>query len=113
MTFESANPLNLSDEQEWVYLKLSCKDCDFSECGIKLNGRIIKGKEGCTKKVSEDTAIRFYHYMEEVIPFWKIQSKNFVEESYKEIMQFLYEKVYAAPVGQRLDPEGKVRISGY
>ena len=110
---EKLNPLNLIQEKEDVFLKLSCKDCDFIECGIKLNHTIIRGKEGCTKKVSEETAAKFYHYMKEVIPFWKLHDDNYVRESYKEIINFLYSEVYSAPIGQRLDPEGKVRASGY
>ena len=74
---------------------------------------MIHGKEGCTKKVNEDVAAQFYHYTEEVIPFWKMYDKEYVRKSYQEILDFLYQKVYAAPIGQRLDPDGKVRSSGY
>lgn len=113
MTSANANPLNLVQENEDVYLKLNCYDCDYIECGIKLKGQIIWGKEGCTRKVSEQTAAQFYHYMEEVIPFWKLQNKDYVQKSYNEIIDFLYNKIYKAPIGQRLDPSGKVRKSGY
>lgn len=113
MKFDEHNPLGLSQEKEDVYLTLNCEDCDFIECGIKLRNTIIRGKEGCTKKVSEEIAAQFYHYMEEVIPFWKLQTEKYTRESYKEIIDFLYTKIYAAPIGQRLDPDGKVRSSGY
>lgn len=68
---ESNNVLNLNitTEPEQTFVKLSCEDCDFTECGIKLRNTIIRGKEGCTKKVSEETAAQFYHYTEEIIPF--------------------------------------------
>lgn len=107
------NPLNLTQEKEDIYLKLSCKNCDFVECGIKLRNQIIKGKEGCTRKVSEEVADQFYHYTQEIIPFWKLYNEKYIQESYKEIIDFLYQKVYAAPIGQRLDPDGKIRKSGY
>lgn len=42
-----------------------------------------------------------------------MQNEKYVRESYKEIIDFLYTKVYTAPIGQRLDPNGKVRPSGY
>ena len=67
---EQSNPLQIDyDTPQETYVKLSCKDCDFIECGIKLRNTIIRGKEGCTKKVSEEDAVKFYHYMEEVMPF--------------------------------------------
>ncbi len=112
---ESNNVLNLNTttEPEQTFVKLSCEDCDFIECGIKLKNTIIRGKEGCTKKVSEDVAAQFYHYTEEIIPFWKLQSEKYVRESYKEIIDFLYSEIYSAPIGQRLDPDGKIRASGY
>lgn len=113
MKLDEYNPLGLLQEKEDVYLTLNCKDCDFIECGIKLKNTIIRGKEGCTKKVSEEVAAQFYHYMEEVIPFWKLQTEKYTRESYKEIMNFLYTKIYVAPIGQRLDPAGKIRSSGY
>ena len=69
MKLDEHNPLGLSQEKEDVYITLNCADCDFAECGIKLKNTIIHGKEGCTKKVSEDTAAQFYHYTEEIIPF--------------------------------------------
>ena len=68
---EQNNPLQIDYDEtpQDTYVRLSCKDCDFIECGIKLNKTIIRGKEGCTKKVPEETAIKFYHYTKEVIPF--------------------------------------------
>lgn len=65
------NPLGIDyeDESSETFVKLNCMNCDFIECGIKLKGTIIRGKEGCTKKVSEEDAVKFYHYTEEVIPF--------------------------------------------
>ena len=113
MKCDEHNPLGLIQEEEDVYVTLNCEDCDFTECGIKLRNTIIRGKEGCTKKVSEETAAQFYHYTEEIIPFWKLQSEKYVRESYQEIIDFLYDKIYSAPIGQRLDPDGKVRSSGY
>ena len=69
MKCDEHNPLGLIQEEEDVYVILNCEDCDFTECGIKLRNTIIRGKEGCTKKVSEETAAQFYHYTEEIIPF--------------------------------------------
>ena len=64
-----SNPLNLTRKEESVFITLNCQDCDFSECYIHPCGRTIVGKEGCTRQVSEDTAARFHHYTQEVIPF--------------------------------------------
>ena len=52
-----------------VFLTLRCRDCEQDQCVYQPNGTYIKNKEGCTRKVSEETAARFKHYMEEVVPF--------------------------------------------
>ena len=70
LTLEKSNPLNIIQEQEEnIFIRLNCKDCEFIECNIHPCGRTIRKKEGCTRKVSEDTAAKFYHYIEEVVPF--------------------------------------------
>lgn len=113
MKLDEHNPLNLIQENEEVYLTLNCYDCDFIECGIAKKWVSAKSKEGCTRKVSEEIQSKFFHYIEEVIPFWCLQTKKYVRESYKEIIDFLYNEIYAAPLGQRLDPDGKVRKAGF
>ena len=42
-----------------------------------------------------------------------MHNKQYVQQSYEEIMNFLEQKIYSAPIGQRLDPKGKVRLSGF
>ena len=93
-----------------MFLSLSCRDCEQDKCVFSPIGKWIKGKEGCTREVSEETAARFNHYMNEVIPFWKTYSVDFVRQSYKEIITFLFNEIYNAPIGQKLNAEGKVSL---
>ena len=110
---ELNNPLGLIQEEEWTFITLNCHDFDFVECGIAKKLVPFESKEGCTRKVSEDIAAKFYHYIEEILPFWKLQSEKYVRDSYQEIISFLYNSIYSAPIGQRLDPQGKVKASGF
>lgn len=109
------NPLgiNYSEEPEEVYLKLNCIDCEFVECKIAKKYVKNDSKEGCTRKVPEQDAAKFYHYIEEVIPFWKMYPADHIAKSYNQIIEFFYDYIYTAPITQRLDPRGKVKASGY
>ena len=98
-------------EDDFIFLRLRCKDCEQDLCAFQPNKTIIKNLEGCTRKVSEETAARFHHYMKEVIPFWKQHDESYVRQSYKEIIEFLFSQIYSAPIGQRLDSNGKVKGS--
>ena len=91
-----------------LYLTLRCVDCDYIECPMAHRYVSSQSKEGCIKEVSEEENSRFYHYVYEVIPFWKTSNLN----NYKEVIDFLYQ-IYSKPTTQRLDPEGKVRLRGY
>lgn len=110
-----SNPLGIDYQTpaEDIYITLNCQDCDFVECNIAKKWIIQNSKEGCTRKVNEDTSAQFYHYIKEVIPFWKMYDIEYIKKSYQEIINFLYQEIYNAPIGQRLDPSGKVRNSGY
>lgn len=58
-------------DEEFTFITLRCKNCEQNRCVFQPNGTFIKNKEGCTRKVSEETAARFKHYIEEVVPFWR------------------------------------------
>ncbi len=105
--------MKLDEQEDKVFIKLNCHDCDKIDCGIAKKLVPFESKEGCTRKVSEETAARFHHYTEEVIPFWSEYNQQYVRQSYKEIIDFLEQEIYTAPIGQRLDPKGKVRLSGF
>ena len=51
-----------------TYITLNCADCENSDCDL-ANKYIPDGsKEGCTRRVPEDIAALYYHYIEEVLP---------------------------------------------
>ena len=100
-------------EDDIVYLTLQCRDCEIDRCIYCPKGTYLKGKEGCTRKVSEDIAAQFNHYNQEVRPFWKQYSLKQVKKSYKEILDFLFKEIYAAPIGQKLDKYGKIPEKRY
>ena len=96
---------------ELTYLTLRCKNCEQDKCVFCPIGKIARGKEGCTRKVSEETAAKYIHYTEEVIPFWKHLALPQIKQQYNEIINFLFNEVYSAPIGQKLDSNGKVKTS--
>ena len=98
-------------EEEKVFVSLQCRDCELDICVFCPNGSYIYGKEGCTRKVDEDIAAEFHYYTEEVIPFWRTYTPQQAKQSYKDYISFLFEKIYSAPIGQKLDRRGKVPVS--
>ena len=90
-----------------VIITLKCKHCENTDCDIWKDGVYIFGKEGCTRVVSEEVAAHYQHYTQEIIPFWKHYSWENVKESYTEILVFLETQVYSAPLGHKLNRQGK------
>lgn len=90
-----------------TYITLNCADCENSDCDL-ANKYIPDGSnEGCTRRVPEDIAALYYHYIEEVLPFMYIKtSKEYQNRMYKEIIDFFY-RLYAAPIGRKLNRSGK------
>jgi hypothetical protein len=56
-------------DEEYSIVTLRCINCEQELCGLAKKYVFYDSKEGCTRKVSEETAARFEYYMEEVIPF--------------------------------------------
>ena len=92
-------------------ITLQCKDCEYIECPIVPNGTYWRGKQGCTRKVLEGVADAYVHYMEEVVPFLRTYSSAARDKLYNEVIDFLYSEIYSSPLGQKLGPDGKVKIS--
>ena len=91
-----------------TFVTLQCRDCELDNCAFCKNGTYLYGKEGCTRKVSEETAARFQHFNQEVLPFWKTYTLQQINKSYIEHINFLFREIYSAPIGQKLDKYGKV-----
>lgn len=56
-------------EEEYSIITLRCINCENDQCELAKKYVLFKSKEGCTRKVDEETAARFKHYIEEVVPF--------------------------------------------
>ena len=83
-----------------MYVTLRCQKCDNIECPIARAYVPYDSIEGCTRDVSERESQQFHHMIEEVLPFARTQSQ------FAEVADFLA-KVYASPLGRKLDASGK------
>lgn len=100
--------LNLTfDEQDKVILNFACITCDNVECNIGPKYYPPDSLVGCSRWVSQEEYAKYIHYINEVIPFWKNYSVNYVNNSYLEISSFL-QKIYSYPIVHRLDKKGQV-----
>lgn len=93
-----------------TFISLRCIDCENTNCRISKRYVPIDSLEGCTRKVSEDEAAKYYHLLEEVAPFLNIKTtKEQQSRIYKEIIDYL-EYIYTKPFGQKLNKRGEIRI---
>lgn len=92
-----------------VFISLSCIDCENTHCDKSRRYIPSDSLEGCTRKVTEDEAAKYYHLLEEVAPFMYINTtKEYQSRTYKEIIDYL-EYIYSCPFGQKLNKYGKIK----
>lgn len=97
------------DDEDYIYLKLHCADCSMGDdCSLWPHGALMIGKEGCTRRITEDERIQFYHYMEEVAPLLRTYKTDEARRAaINEIEDFLYNTIYCKPAGCKIDKDGK------
>ena len=91
-------------------LVLRCRDCEHINC-VYSRKYIPEGSlEGCTRIVTDDTYAKYEHYFLEKWP--NALKMNYprahISQIYSEIITFLDNEIYAAPIGQKLNKHGKV-----
>ena len=91
-----------------MFINLQCKNCENIKCPIETLAWI--DKEGCSREISEEVAEQYEHYINEIIPFWKLKSNSAIDKEYNKILDFLYTYIYKAPIGQKIDKDGKIDI---
>ena len=95
------------DPQDKVLLRLYCASCDNVKC-TKGKKFIHQGdKAGCTRWINEEEYAMYIHYIEEVVPFWKLYNNQQLIQSYLEISNFL-EYIYQYPIVHLFDNKDKV-----
>lgn len=100
------------DSEELVILRLYCWNCDAINCKYAKKYAPIESLYGCNKWVSEENNAQYIHYMEEVIPYWQQYSKEWVDNSYFEIYNFLQNNIYNQPTAAVLNGKGEAIKNG-
>lgn len=98
-------------EEDKIPLRLYCFNCDNCKCEISkyCECSSLDSKVGCTRKVAEIDAEKYYHYMKEVIPFWTINSnQSLIQEQYNEIISFLEKNIYRQDFLNIYNNKGKI-----
>lgn len=94
-------------------LTLRCSECENPNC-VFARKYIIEGSlEGCTRRVSDEVYDKYFYYLQEKWPLslssgYKLE---YINETYKEIMDFLCDEIYSAPIGQKLNKQGKIKLT--
>lgn len=92
-----------------IFVKLQCRDCELEphKCELYPFALVPVGEEGCTRKVTEDEAAKFLHYMKEVLPFIpSYKTEESKKNMYKEIDNYL-QYIYSKPLGVKINKKGK------
>ena len=101
------------DEDKKI-IRLYCSKCDNVDCFLaNVLGYVYEdSKKGCSRIVDEEDAEKYYHYTQELIPFWIIKkNEKLINDEYKEIMDFLESKIYTADFTNIYKHNGKVLAS--
>lgn len=97
-------------DEELVYIRLFCKNCENFDCKIHPIGRWFNtdAELGCTKGISETLAAQYYHLNQEVMPFMYINKSNqdVINKNYMELVN-IENQIYQAPFGVMFDEKGK------
>jgi len=96
---------------EKVNVRFYCHDCDSTNCLFwKYLGYINdSSKQGCSRDILIDDFEKYYHYINEVRPFWKImKNQDLVNEQYSEIIQFLEKNIFDKPIKNFYNNKSKV-----
>lgn len=83
-----------------MFITLRCQKCDNVDCPMARAYVPYESNEGCTRDVSEQEGQLFHHMIEEVLPFARTQTQF-------EAVESCLAKVYASPLGRKLDAFGK------
>lgn len=100
-------------EEDKVFLRLKCCECDNDECPIAQNifPYTYDGSgRGCNRVVSEDVFAIYTHYFSEIIPMWKLLPQKLINEQYKKILDFLKKEVYNKNISCLYNHRGKVFV---
>lgn len=97
---------------DYEIITLRCIECENSMCGLARKYVPVDSLEGCTRKLSEETASKYYHYMNEVWPMMDsaIYSLEHIGKKYAEIIEFLNNEIYTSPIGQKIGKNGKINV---
>ena len=69
----------------------------------------IESKSGCSKKVDIESADKFFHYIHEVLPFWKMSHNiDTINKQYQEIISFLDNEIYCKDFVHFYDKNGNI-----
>lgn len=84
--------------EDSVIIELKCRDCDNADCPIVTQSSELWHKYGgCSRRISEDISIEYFHYMNEIEPFiQQYENEKTKKNMRKKIMNFLFEKIYKA-----------------
>lgn len=98
-------------DEDSPLLRLYCSKCENTEClqWKKLGYIYENSKQGCSRKISWDVFNKYEHYINEIIPFWRvIHNQKLISEQYQEIINFFDIDIFSVPIENFYDAKGKV-----
>jgi len=97
-----------NNDEDLVFLRLYCWNCDAIECKYAKKYAPINSLNGCNRQVLEENFAQYIHYLEEVMPYWKQYSADWVNDSYFEINNFLQNNIYNQPITALFNGKGEI-----
>ena len=93
-------------------MRLYCSNCDNVDCQYcKYLGSYIDddNHQGCNREISFDDFSKYDHYINELIPFWKIGKNNdLINEQYFQIIDFLNNIIFKSQIVNFYNKKGVI-----
>lgn len=92
-------------------LVLRCRDCEHINCVYSHKYISHDSLEGCTRIVTDDTYAKYEYYLSEKWPNALAMNypREHISQIYGEIITFLDNEIYTAPIGQKLNKLGRIK----
>lgn len=95
-------------------IRLYCSLCDIVDCPFRAYYVSYDSDEGCIRTLDDDTYIRYYHFVNEILPFSHMKPlSRWMDNQCINFINFMNEEVSYAPLAHKLNEYGRPEIADH
>lgn len=94
-----------------MFVTLRCKTCGKMNCEYARDYIQEDSEEGCTRQVSEESAEKFIHDTQEVLPFLRNRPRTESTDKTFSAIEENFKVIYSSSLGRLIDSKGKIDMA--